>query len=49
MCQLHKVALGAAIANSLVYFLNCVNFAYGSKLVEDRDMTYEEVFRYRIF
>jgi hypothetical protein len=49
MCQLHKVALGAAIANSVVYFVHCCNFVYGSKLVEDAEMTYEEVFRYRVF
>ncbi len=49
MCHLHKVAIGAAMANSLMYFLHCANFAYGGKLVTDQDMTFSEVFRYRIF
>ncbi len=49
MCNLHMVAIGAAVANSMMYFLHSANFAYGSKLVEDGLMTFDELFRYRMF
>ncbi|CAF3938442.1 unnamed protein product [Rotaria sordida] len=45
MYHLHRVGLGAAIANSVIYFLHCATFSYGSKLVNDKEMTYDNVFR----
>ncbi|CAF3335982.1 unnamed protein product [Rotaria sp. Silwood2] len=43
--RLHLIALGAAIANSIVYFLHSSAFSYGSKLVKNNEMTYVNVFR----
>ncbi len=48
MCSLHLVALGAAVGNSMLYFLNAANFAYGGKLVQDQEITFDRVFRYRV-
>ncbi|CAF4868056.1 unnamed protein product, partial [Rotaria sp. Silwood1] len=44
-CQLHLVGLGAAIANSIMYFLHSATFSYGSKLVDNHEMTFDNVFR----
>jgi len=49
MYHLHLVGIGAGLANSMMYFLHCASFVYGAKLVENGDMTYNEVFRYRVF
>jgi hypothetical protein len=49
LCQLHLVALSAALANSISFFLHCTSFVYGSKLVNDGEMTFDGVFRYRMF
>jgi hypothetical protein len=49
ICQLHLVAIGAGLANSMMYFLHCASFVYGSKLVEEGEMTYDKVFRYSVF
>ena len=45
MCQLHLIALGAAIANSIMFFVHAATFAYGSKLVEADEMEFYGVFR----
>jgi hypothetical protein len=45
MCRLHLVAIGAAVANSMMYFLHSANFAYGSKLVQNGEMRFDQVFR----
>ncbi|CAF4190129.1 unnamed protein product [Rotaria magnacalcarata] len=45
MCKLHLIALGAAIANSTMYFLHCATFSFGSKLVSDGDMNFDDVFK----
>ncbi len=45
MCRLHLVALGAALANSIMYFLHITTFTYGSKLVEDKEMAFDNVFK----
>ncbi|CAF2623577.1 unnamed protein product [Rotaria sp. Silwood2] len=39
------VGLGAAIANSIMYFLHTATFSYGSKLVSNHEMTFDHVFR----
>ncbi len=45
MCRLHLVAIGAAVANSMMYFLHSANFSYGSKLVQNGEMRFDQVFR----
>ena len=45
MCHLHFVALGAGIGQSAMYFLHSAAFGYGSKLIDDGEMTYEQVYR----
>jgi hypothetical protein len=45
MCLLHVMAIGAGLAQSMMYFLHAANFAYGSKLVQDQEMTFDKVFR----
>ncbi len=45
MCQLHLVAIGAGIANSMMYFLHSASFAYGSQLVQNNEITFDKVFR----
>jgi len=45
MCNLHLMGIGAGIANSMMYFLQSTNFAYGSKLVENGEMKFDQVFR----
>ncbi|CAF1188857.1 unnamed protein product [Adineta steineri] len=47
MCRLHIIALGAAVANSLGFFITFVTFSYGSMLVQKGEMTSQDV--YRIF
>jgi len=49
MFHLHLVAIGAGIANSMMYFLIGANFAFGSKLVQEGEMTFDQVFRYKTF
>jgi hypothetical protein len=48
MFHLHMVAIGAGIANSMMYFLHSANFAYGSRLVEEGEMRFDQVFRYKM-
>ena len=43
--RLQFVAVGAAIANSVIYFLQGTNFAYGSQLVIRGEMRFDQVFR----
>ena len=45
MCRLHLIALGAGIANSMMYFLHSANFSFGAKLVTDKEMEFDKVFR----
>jgi hypothetical protein len=45
MSRLHLVALGAAIANSIIYFLQGTNFVYGGKLVARGEMEFDQVYR----
>jgi hypothetical protein len=42
------VAIGAGIANSMMYFLHSANFAYGSRLVAEGEMRFDQVFRYKM-
>lgn len=49
MFHLHMVAIGAGVANSMMYFLYSANFAYGSKLVEEGEMRFDQVYRYLTF
>ena len=45
MCRLHLLALGAGIANSMFYFIHAANFGYGSQLVENGEMRFDQVLR----
>lgn len=45
MCRLHLIGIGAGIANSIMFFLHSANFSFGSKLVSDGEMEFDEVFR----
>lgn len=45
MYRLHLIAIGAAIANSIMYFLHSASFSYGSRLVENGEMTFDKVYR----
>ncbi|CAF1068198.1 unnamed protein product [Adineta steineri] len=45
MCRLHMIALGAAVANSLIFFIIAVTFSYGSVLVQKGEMTFQNVYR----
>ncbi|CAF0788245.1 unnamed protein product [Adineta ricciae] len=45
MRQLHLIALGAGVANSMMYFLHSASFGYGSKLVVDNEMRFDKVIR----
>lgn len=45
MRRVHIVGIGAGIANSMMYFLHCANFGYGSKLVRDGEVQFDYVFR----
>jgi hypothetical protein len=45
MFRLHLRGISAGIANSVTYFLYMANFAYGNKLVEDGEMTFDQVIR----
>ena len=44
--RLQFVAVGAAIANSVTYFLQGTSFAYGSQLVIRGEMRFDQVFRF---
>lgn len=46
ICRLQFVAVGAAIANSISYFLQGTNFAYGSQLIIRGEMKFDQVFRF---
>ena len=48
MCRLHLSAVGAGIANSMLFFLHTANFSYGAKLVYDGEMKFDHVFRLSI-
>ncbi len=41
----HLTALGTALTQSSVYFLQCACFGYGSKLVENGEITYSQMYR----
>ena len=41
----HLTALGAALTNSLVYFLQCGTFGYGKTLVVNGEVGYTTVYR----
>ena len=45
MCHLHATAIGAAIANSMMYFLQGTSFGYGSKLAVRGEMPFDHVLR----
>jgi hypothetical protein len=45
MCHLHLLAIGAGVGNSVMYFLQCTTFAYGSQLVQDNEIKFDDVFR----
>ncbi|CAF1390311.1 unnamed protein product [Adineta steineri] len=45
MCHLYIRALGAAVANSLIFFILAVTFSYGSMLVQKGEMTFQNVYR----
>ncbi|CAF1154852.1 unnamed protein product [Adineta ricciae] len=45
ICRLYVSALGTSIALSMPFFINCVAFSYGSKLVQNNEMTFADVFR----
>ena len=45
MRQLHLIALGAGVANSVMYFLHSASFGYGSKLVVNNEMRFDKVIR----
>ncbi|CAF1114071.1 unnamed protein product [Adineta steineri] len=45
MCCLHTTALGAAVANSLNFFIIAVTSLYGSMLVQKGEMPFQNVFR----
>jgi hypothetical protein len=42
-------SLGAALANSLMFFIHATAFGYGSVLVEQQKMNAIYVFRYIVF
>jgi hypothetical protein len=42
------VAIGTSVSMSIMYFLIAADFAYGSSLVENGKIGFEEVFRYKI-
>ncbi|CAF4760503.1 unnamed protein product [Rotaria sp. Silwood1] len=44
-CRLHLVAIAAGIANSVMYFADGTTFWYGSKLVQNGETIFENVFR----
>jgi hypothetical protein len=45
MCKIQIQALGKAIANSFLYFIQVTAFSYGASLVESREMDFSQVFR----
>ena len=49
MCHLQLLAIVASVANSTGYFVHCVNFGYGSKLVQNGEMQFDHVFRLSIY
>ena len=45
MWRFHLVAVGAAIAKSVAYFLQGTSFVYGGKLVAAGEMKFDDVYR----
>ncbi|UJR22125.1 hypothetical protein I4U23_025189 [Adineta vaga] len=43
--RIHLLALGDAISTSLSYFIQCASFGYGSKLMENGELGFNEVYR----
>ncbi|CAF1189276.1 unnamed protein product [Adineta ricciae] len=43
--KIHMRAIGYGISNSLIFFLHITTFTYGSKLVENNEMSVDQVFR----
>lgn len=46
MKRIHLVGIGAGFGNSAIYFVHALSFGYGSKLVQDGEMTMGNMFRY---
>ena len=42
------MALTAALSNSIIYFIQCATFAYGSKLLQNGEIEFQNVFKYEI-
>lgn len=47
MFNVHVGSIGAGIANAGVYCLHGTTFAYGSKLVHNGEMRFDQVLQYR--
>ncbi|CAF3338444.1 unnamed protein product [Rotaria socialis] len=45
MCKIQIQALGKAIANSFLYFIQVTTFSYGASLIENGEMDFSQVFR----
>ncbi|CAF3747797.1 unnamed protein product [Rotaria sordida] len=45
MLYLHYISFANALANSLMFFIHAASFGYGVKLIQDKDMTFDSVFR----
>ena len=45
MWRFHLVAVGAAMAKSVMYFLQGTLFVYGGKLVAAGEMKFDDVYR----
>ena len=45
MIQLHLIAIGNSLANSLMFFIHATAFGYGVTLVKSKEMEFQSVFR----
>ncbi|CAF2728582.1 unnamed protein product [Rotaria sp. Silwood2] len=45
MLYLHYIAFANALANSLMFFIHAAAFGYGVTLIQNKEMTYDGVFR----
>jgi hypothetical protein len=45
MFHLHLVAIGAGVSMSMMYFLIAADFSYGTRLVQNETIRFDEVFR----
>ncbi|CAF4433351.1 unnamed protein product, partial [Adineta steineri] len=48
MCRLHITAFAAGVAYSLKFFINAATYSYGSTLIRKGEMSFHEVYRYKI-